>query len=62
LGAALAVWLARSLESRLFGVRAADLPTLFMSAALLAAVAVFASWVPARRAARVDPISALRVD
>jgi putative ABC transport system permease protein len=62
LGAALAVWLARSLESRLFGVRPADLPTLFMSAALLAAVAVFASWVPARRATRVDPVNALRVD
>jgi predicted permease len=62
LGTALAVWLARSLESRLFGVRPADVPTLIISAALLAAVAVFASWVPARRAARVDPVNALKVD
>jgi predicted permease len=62
LGTALAVWLARSLESRLFGVRPADVPTLVLAAALLAAVAVFASWVPARRAARIDPVNALKVD
>ena len=62
LGAALALWLARALESRLFGVGPTDLPTLTVSAALLGAVALFASWVPARRAARVDPVNALRVE
>jgi predicted permease len=62
LGAALALWLARSLESRLFGVKPADVPTLLGSAALLAAVALVASWMPARRAARVDPVTALHVE
>ncbi len=61
-GAALAVWLARALESRLYGISPADLPTLLLSAALLAAVAVFASWVPARRAGRVDPVNALKIE
>ena len=62
LGAALASWLARALESRLFGVNPADVPTLLGSAALLAAIALVASWMPARRAARVDPVTALRVE
>jgi predicted permease len=62
LGIALAIWLARALESRLFGVKPADLPTLLVSAALLAAIALFASWMPARRAARVDPVTALRME
>jgi predicted permease len=61
-GAALAIWLARALESRLYGVQAADVPTLVGSALLLAGVALVASWVPARRAARVNPVSALRAE
>jgi len=61
LGAALALWLARALESRLFGVKSADVPTFLASAALLAAIALLASWMPARRAARVDPVTALRL-
>jgi putative ABC transport system permease protein len=62
LGAALALWLARALESRLFGVKSADVPTFLASAALLAAIALVASWMPARRAAHVDPVTALRAD
>ena len=62
LGIALAIWMAHALESRLFGVRSADVPTLLVSAALLTAVALAASWTPARRASRVDPVTALRVE
>jgi putative ABC transport system permease protein len=59
-GLALALLFAGALESRLFGVRTADMPTLLASTAVLAAVALLASWVPARRASRVDPARTLR--
>ncbi len=51
---------ARLLRSLLFGVRAADGLTLAGVAITLAVVALAASWLPARRAARLDPIRALR--
>jgi predicted permease len=60
LGVALALPLARMIESRLFGVSARDPLTLAGAAILLAATALLASWAPARRAAGVDPLRALR--
>jgi ABC-type lipoprotein release transport system permease subunit len=48
------------LRSFLFEVSPTDPVTLGAVAALLVAVTVLASWVPARRAASVDPMSALR--
>jgi ABC-type lipoprotein release transport system permease subunit len=39
-----------------------DAPTFVAVAALLCVVALFASWLPARRASRVDPVLALRAD
>jgi predicted permease len=54
--------LTRLMESLLFGVGAADPLTFVAVALLLALVALLACWIPARRAARVDPIVALRCD
>jgi putative ABC transport system permease protein len=50
----------RLLESLLFGVTARDVPTFVAAAAVILAVAALATWLPARRAARVDPSVALR--
>ncbi|MGH9750125.1 MAG: ABC transporter permease [Candidatus Polarisedimenticolia bacterium] len=61
-GVAGALGLTRILSSMLFGVGARDPLTLIATAVLLAAVAMAACWVPARRAARVDPMVALRCE
>jgi len=61
-GLALAALLSRFLAGFLFGVRAWD-PMVFIAVpVLLALVALFALWIPARRAARLEPIEALRVE
>jgi len=52
--------LTRYLSTMLRGVTALDLPTFAAAAILLAAIALAASAAPARRAAQVDPIAALR--
>ena len=52
----------RVLRSLLYGVAATDLATYAAVAAFLAAVAAAASYVPARRAARSDPMTALRTE
>jgi predicted permease len=52
--------LTRVMSALLFGVSATDAPTFSAVAVFLGAVALIASYVPARRAARVDPIIALR--
>jgi predicted lysophospholipase L1 biosynthesis ABC-type transport system permease subunit len=50
------------LSSMLFGVVASDLPTIAAAAALMLTVVLFAGWIPARRAARIDPLAAIRED
>ena len=61
-GTALALYLSQTMTKMLFSVRPTD-PTTFVSvAAVLAAVALLASYLPARRATRVDPIVALRAE
>src|SRR5690606_25112628 len=57
-----AAWLTRLLEEQLFDVAPADPLTLAMVALVLAAVALGASYLPARRACRIDPMQALRME
>jgi ABC-type lipoprotein release transport system permease subunit len=61
-GLPLALLATRLLRSQLYEVSASDPLTFVGVAALLAAVALVASWVPSRRAARVDPTVTLRAD
>jgi ABC-type antimicrobial peptide transport system permease subunit len=61
-GLAGALTLTRVLGALLFGVGPIDPPTIAGAAGLLAVVAMVASWVPARRAASLDPARALRAD
>jgi putative ABC transport system permease protein len=59
-GAGIAVVASRTLSSLLYAVTASDPATFAMIAALIAVVALAASYLPARRAVRIDPIDALR--
>jgi ABC-type antimicrobial peptide transport system permease subunit len=58
IGAALA--LSRFIESKLYGVSASDPVSYAVSSVVFSAVAIAASLGPARRAARLDPVRALR--
>jgi putative ABC transport system permease protein len=62
IGLAAAIPLSRSMQALLFNVPPFDVPTFAAVAILLGAVAGIASYLPARRATRVDPIAALRME
>ena len=59
-GLVIAAATGRFIQGLLFGVQPIDLPTYVSVASGLALVALIASWIPARRASRVDPVVALR--
>jgi predicted permease len=59
-GVAVALLLARLVKSMLYGIQPWDPSTLAAGASLLLAVALAASWIPARRAGGVQPMEALR--
>jgi len=62
LGTVLALPLARALGALIFGVQIADLATFAATCGLLIVTAMAAAFLPARRAARLDPIAALRTE
>jgi ABC-type antimicrobial peptide transport system permease subunit len=59
-GAVLAFGIGQVMQSILFGLVTMSLQPLVALAALIAAAALLAAYLPARRAARIDPMSALR--
>jgi predicted permease len=61
-GLLLATAAGRLVTGMVYGVGAADITTFTAVAVLLAGATLLASWLPARRAARVDPLVALRTD
>ena len=61
-GITASIWLSRSLESLLYGIRAADPATIAIAAATLLGIVAGAAILPAIRAARVAPATALRIE
>jgi putative ABC transport system permease protein len=62
IGVAAAVGVTRAIRSLLFGVTSTDTLTFVVAGTLIALVAALACYIPARRAALIDPVVALRAD
>jgi putative ABC transport system permease protein len=60
LGLGAAIGLTRLMKSLLFGISAIDVPTFAAVVLVLVGAAVLAAYLPARRAAAMDPLEALR--
>jgi predicted permease len=59
-GIAISVWVGHALRHQVYGIGPLDPFSFSTAAAILVAAALVASWLPARRAASVDPVIALR--
>jgi predicted permease len=59
-GSALSLWASKFVSELLFGLQPRDPGTLVMASLTLAVIGALAAWVPARRAARIDPAKVLR--
>ncbi len=62
IGGILSLVLSQRISALLYGITPNDPPTFAGMTAILITVAAFASWLPARRASRLDPMAALRTD
>ena len=62
IGAGATLALGRAVSGLLYGIRPTDPATLLAAASVLAGVALLATYIPARHAARVDPLVALKYD
>jgi ABC-type antimicrobial peptide transport system permease subunit len=62
LGVAAALVLGRAMAGLLYGIATNDPATFLTVAALMTAAGLGASWIPARRAARLDPATTLRAE
>ena len=62
IGLVAAALASRLLRAQLFEVAPTDTTTYLVVAIVLMAVSLLASWIPARRASRIDPMTALRQD
>jgi macrolide transport system ATP-binding/permease protein len=62
IGLAAGVGFARLMTNLLYGVSAADIPTLMAVSALVVGVGTLAAYIPARRAAAADPLTTLRAE
>jgi len=60
IGFGAAWWLGRYVQAQLYGVTPADTTTILLAGVSLTVVAAIAAMVPARRASRIAPMSALR--
>ncbi|BET65360.1 ABC transporter permease [Opitutales bacterium ASA1] len=61
-GLAGAFFVGRSMQALLYDISPLDFPVLASTAGALAAVVIAASWLPSRRASRIEPLQALRAD
>jgi len=62
IGLPVALALVRGIRSVFYGIEPHDPLTVIAAAVLMVAVAALAAWIPARRAARIDPMEALRYE
>jgi ABC-type antimicrobial peptide transport system permease subunit len=57
-----AMFLTRSMQTILYGIQSSDALTFIEVMLVLLGASLLASWLPARRALRIDPVTALRYD
>jgi ABC-type antimicrobial peptide transport system permease subunit len=60
IGAAISLWAARFVGTLLYGLEPRDPVTMIGATVVLASIGALAGWIPARRAAQIDPAEALR--